>query len=199
MFALVVVAAVVALAAVGFSVRPLRALSQADGRHLTQLGALPRTPTASGMLARLERMPEGDLRRAIDAVLRADTAHQAVYAVTEISLSAQSEVRRVGYLPRVAGRVAMATGTLLALVILSQTLPSGQAAVREAGLSFVFGVAGAAGCAWVGHRLDLLIEQRRQAWTSLLDALGQIAEGAHLPTAENGRENPGVDLLAEAD
>jgi hypothetical protein len=58
---------------------------------------------------------------------------------------------------------------------------------------------GAVACTLLGRQLEQLVEARRAAWTRLLDALGQVAEDAHLPTTETAGKNPSVDLGLEAD
>ncbi len=199
MIALLCVAVFIAASSVWLSYRPLRQLRQADGKVLVELGRLPRTPTLAGLTAQIGKLPPGPVRDAIQAVLSANNAGEAMFAVTEISLMAQGEVRRVGYLPRVLARVSMATGTLLALVVLSQTVPTGRVGVHEAALSFAAGVAGAVGCALIGRQLDALVEKRREAWTGLLDALGQVTEDTHLTTVAPEVDNPSVDLGPEAD
>ncbi len=197
--ALLLVAAVATVGSIWLSYRPLVKLQRAEGRHLEKMGGIPRAPSLSSLRARVQRLPDSDLRSAIGAVLDAEDAAEAVYAVTEISLLAQAEVRRVGYLPKVAGRIALATGSLVALVVLSQSIPTGSPAIREAGIAFGIGLLGAVICTFLARRLEQLLERRRELWTRLLDALGHLAEGTHLPTVELDGKNPSVDLQPEPD
>ncbi|MEZ4224098.1 MAG: hypothetical protein R3B13_24330 [Polyangiaceae bacterium] len=184
MIALLALALLGAVGSVWLSARPLLTLQRSAGRELEMLGRIGRVPSVDSIRTQLDRLPEESrLREAIAAVLDASTEGEAVYAVTELSFLAQSDVRRVGYLPRVAGRVAMALGALSGLVMLSQSIPSGDVAVVPAAIAFAAGVVAAVLCTLIGRKLDMLIEARREGWNRVLAALGRVAEDTHAPTS----------------
>jgi hypothetical protein len=141
------VSAAICVGAAGWHVRRLR-------RH-----APPSLETVAGELARSGSETE---REAIRAELR------------ERRADAERALSLATLVPRSLARIALASGTALALTSLAKQIPfAGPALVGAAGIGFIGGFAGLLGCTAFGRQAKSLATEMRQHWKKV----GRVADG----------------------
>jgi hypothetical protein len=160
-------------------------------RMLLRLSPRPQpAPGASSARARAELAaaelvgPQAAARLVSD-VLDAPTRKHSVAELNERLSDAAREIDVGREVPRSAARVALASGTLLAVIELVRTLPEGQASVKWALVAFSCGLASAMGTRYAGRLADSRAEQLREAWNELARMLTRLLPPE--PGDERGR------------
>lgn len=116
----------------------------------------------------------GDLAALVGEVLGAPDRARAIAILNERLADVGDELERGADVPKAAARIALASGTLFALLELAHGLQ--QQAVRWGwGLgAFLGGLAGAAVCAELGRLTKAQAERCREAWNRLAKLLASL-------------------------
>jgi hypothetical protein len=167
----------IALACVGFAVRRWRALAHIPARTTASAGA------RSGR-DRLERRAVALLGadagvELVNAVLDAPSRAHAVAEINERLSDARATIEAGATVPRSAARVAVATGTLMALIEVARDLPTGQSSLTWPLVAFGAGLAASGVCSQMGRLADCRAQALRRDWNDLSRALRQ-----HLPAED---------------
>ncbi len=112
----------------------------------------------------------------VRAVLEAPTRAHAVAELNERLSEARASIEAGATVPRSAARVAVASGTLMALVEVARNLPSGQGSMVWPLVAFGVGLVASVACGQMGRLADCRAQDLRHAWNELSRALRQ-----HLP------------------
>jgi hypothetical protein len=138
----------------------------ASGWHVRRLQRHA-PPALESVRAELARAPSETEKETFRAELRARKA-EAERALSLATL-----------LPRSLARVALASGTALALTSLAKQIPAGGAgSVAPAAFGFVGGIAGMVACTAFGRQAKSLASQMRQHWKDTARAAdGQWTRG----------------------
>ena len=176
---------VVCAVATWASARRLTALAGGLGADLeAHLGDLRRGAARGALREVAARLPESELRGVVLGVLDAPTREPAVAALNEGVSKLSHELSVGSEVPRSAARICLATGTLVAIVLVAIRLPvDGGRAMAPAVSAFVAGVAGAIVCALVGRAAGDRARRQRDAGAELIRLLERA-----LPGAANARE-----------
>jgi len=112
-----------------------------------------------------------DARSLLRGVLDAPSREHAMAELNQWLGDARHQLAGGAQVARSAGRVALAAGTLLALIEVARSLPSGETSVVGAFASFGFGVAAALGTSIFGRLADSRADRTRQRWSRLVREL----------------------------
>jgi hypothetical protein len=180
----------IALVCVGFAVRRWRALARNPTRTTASAGA------RSGR-DRLERRAVALLGadagvQLVNAVFEAPSRAHAVAELNERLSEAQATIEAGATVPRSAARVAVATGTLLALVQVARDLPTGQNSLIWPLVAFGVGLAASGVCGQMGRLADCRAQALRRDWNDLSRALRQ-----HLPAQDVARAEGEIGAIPD--
>lgn len=151
-----------------FSARQLRRFSSSVGAALDEG---PDAGGPSGLARFAAHLPKDDeLGALLDELLSAPSDSHALAALGELRLEATRDLGPRDSVAVAATRVSLASGTLLALVILSTSLAAGSVATVAATVAFAGGGAGAFASAQIARSLRARGERRAARWKALLAA-----------------------------
>jgi hypothetical protein len=118
-------------------------------------------------LSRLRRLAHEAPRNA-EAVRSREAGAARVAELNEMTVDLESLLREPAFVPRSCARAALALGTLVALIQVSQRLSAEAGGFAEPLLSFCCGVAGTLACALIGRWADAEARGLRNQWNALI-------------------------------
>jgi hypothetical protein len=117
--------------------------------------------------SRLRRLAREAPRNA-EAVRAREAGAARVAELNEMTVDLESSLKDPAFVPRSCARAALALGTLVALIQVSQRLAAGIAGFAEPLLSFCCGVAGMMACSLIGRWAEAEARGLRNQWNALI-------------------------------
>lgn len=142
----------------------------------------------------VELLGPDDASRLLHGVLDAPSREHAVAELNGWLSDAGHQLAEGAQVARSAGRVALATGVLLALIEVAHNLPSGETSAARAFASLGFGVMAALGTSVLGRLADSRAQAARQRWNQLVRVLTRRLP----PEAGTGEPRPAQSGSAAA-
>jgi hypothetical protein len=133
-------------------------------------------------------MGVGAAERLVSGVLDAPTRAHGVAELNERLSDARSELEAGAGVPRLAARVALVSGTFLAMVEILRGLSQDRLAVRWAVAAFVSGLVSAMITAYLGRLADSRAAVRRDNWNALSRRLIQLLPPDPDAPSSSGRQ-----------
>ena len=169
----IVLALLIGLAAVAVSVRRLMRLAEPAGAHPEAVRRSLGVPDPKRARAVAVELPPSEARELVLAMLDAPSRSHAIAELNEQMSRVAGRLQIGAEVPRVAARVSMASGTVLAIVELARTLPSG-AHMTAPLAAFAIGLTAGIVCLEVGRRASLRLRRQAAGWNALGRALARL-------------------------